>query len=59
MSVSSVSSPSPAVAATERLMLTLKKSEDVREATGQALVALINAAPAPSGDVGTRLNVYA
>ena len=49
------SSASPAAAAMERVMIVLKKEQDVARTEGQALLSLIDAAPG----VGGRINVYA
>ena len=43
--------------AAERLMLVLKKQQEVVQDEGQALVALIDGAS--SSEVGRRINVYA
>jgi hypothetical protein len=62
MSVSSVTPQSisqdqQANAAVERTVAVLKKQQDVAEAQGAALIALIEAVP--TGDVGSRISVYA
>lgn len=49
-------SPSPAAAAAERVMLVLKKQQDVAKAEGQALLSLIDQA---RPWVGGRVNAYA
>jgi hypothetical protein len=63
MSVSQVpngssSYQSPAALEAERAVLVLKKQQDVAEAQGAALIALIEQSVS-SPDVGTRINVYA
>lgn len=59
VTIASLSNMQQSAAAMERTVAVLKKQQDVAKDQGAALVSLIQSIPAPSGDVGTRLNVYA
>jgi hypothetical protein len=68
MSVSAISSSSlsaaqsaqsAAEAQVERVVLTLKKQQDVQQDTAQALIDLVKNATPPGGDVGRLISVYA
>jgi hypothetical protein len=57
---SSISAQSNADAQAERVILALKKQQDVQKDQAQALVSLVqNAAPAGDGEVGSLISVYA
>jgi hypothetical protein len=53
------SAQSAADAQVERVVLTLKKQQDVQQDQAQALINLVKNAAPSGGDVGTLISVYA